>query len=543
MAQERQLQLLRELEEEDKVAADKEAKKAKENQRKKDKKRLQRQQKEEADAAKKAHLAEEEAAKKAKQEAAQEAARRRQEAERQRREAERQAKEEEKRRREAERQRQQEIHKEREAEKDRKKKEREDKLKAEKDEQERAKAAKLERKKERAAAYEAEQKAIAERAQEEEVQKQAQAQAQAQAQFQAQAQAQAQVQVQQARMEQIRQQQAQAQAQAAAQAQRTQFQRPFQNPETSTSSPSPTATSVPGLLPLRSPPLTSAAPPYLMRGNQTPNKDKQVQDAPKAPQALLNGSTPRPPFYQQQQQQQQVQSPVDIRQQGPRMAVPPPGLIPNGAQNAQTPFGNYGLAKSPPSMTRSAFESNSMDDGFFGGKMQSQSPIGSLTGGVGGLNLGEDSLLAGPSATTSTSARPVGFGVVGRTPLVAPTPISRPSVNTTPDQASSAPTVGKLLGSSALGGGDDEVVERPARRQSSQMAPVGLGGSPWQPLPLSLDKPSPWPSATANSNSMASHGRSNSIWGDNGTSGWPNMFSGSTFLPPSHSTSTNNPGS
>ena len=541
MAQERQLQLLRELEEEDKVAADKEAKKAKENQRKKDKKRLQRQQKEEADAAKKAHLAEEEAAKKAKQEAAQEAARRRQEAERQRREAERQAKEEEKRRREAERQRQQEIHKEREAEKERKKKEREDKLKAEKEEQERAKAAKLERKKERTAAYEAEQKAKAERAEEEEMQKQAQAQAQAQ--FQAQAQAQAQVQVQQARMEQIRQQQAQAQAQAAVQAQRTQFQRPFQNPETSTSSPSPTATSVPGLLPLRSPPLTSTAPPYLMRGNQTPNKDKQVQDAPKAPQALLNGGIPRPPFYQQQQQQQQVQSPVDIRQQRPRMAVPPPGLIPNGAQNAQTPFGAYGLAKSPPSMTRSAFESNSMDDGFFGGKMQSQSPIGSLTGSVGGLNLGEDSLLAGPSATTSTSARPIGFGVVGRTPLAGPTPISRPSANTTPDQASSAPTVGKLLGSSALGGGDDEVVERPARRQSSQMAPVGLGGSPWQPLPLSLDKQSPWPSATANSNSMASHGRSNSIWGDSGTSGWPNMFSGSTFLPPSHSTSTNNPGS
>ena len=297
-------------------------------------------------------------------------------------------------------------------------------------------------------------------------------------------------------------------------------------------------------MPMRSPPALGSAAPYML----TPTKDKQVQDAPKAPQALLNGNMHRPPFYPQQQ----MQSPAgpQQQQQRPRMSVPPPGLIPNGSQNAQTPFGAYGFAKSPPTMTRNAFESNSMDDGFFGGKRQSQSPIGSVGGGVAGLNLGEDSLLAGPSApASSTSGKPVGYGAVGgaigRPPMAAaPTPISRPSGNTTPDQAKSAPSVGKLLGSSALGGGDDEVVERPARRQSSQMAPVGLSGNPWQPLPMSLDKQSGWPgaAATPNSNSMSSHGRSNSIWGDSGTSGWPNMFGGSTFLPPS-STSTNNPGS
>lgn len=301
-------------------------------------------------------------------------------------------------------------------------------------------------------------------------------------------------------------------------------------------------------MPMRSPPAHNSTAPYMM----TPTKDKQMQDAPKAPSALLNGNIQRPPFYSQQEmhspasnQHQQQQ-----HQQRPRMGVAPPGLVPNGTQNAQTPFGAYGFAKSPPSMTRTAFESNSMDDGLFGGKRQSKSPIGSIGGGVAGLNLGEDSLLAGPSAgaSASTSARPVGFGAVGavsRPPISAvPTPISRPSGNTTPDQSSSAPSVGKLLGSSALGGGDDEVVERPARRQSSQMAPVGLGGSTWQPLPMSLDKQTGWPTAgvtgsvTPNSNQMTRNGRSNSIWGDGGTSGWPNMFGGGSFLPPNTSTST-----
>lgn len=108
VAQERQLQLLRELEEEESNEKAREAKRAKENQRKKDKKRLLRQQKEEEKLRKEQERAAEEAAVRAEQEKQRQLELRKQEELRLQREAERRAKEEERARREEERRRAQE---------------------------------------------------------------------------------------------------------------------------------------------------------------------------------------------------------------------------------------------------------------------------------------------------------------------------------------------------------------------------------------------------------------------------------------------------
>ncbi|KAI3613899.1 hypothetical protein CBS9595_004076 [Malassezia furfur] len=106
IAQERQRQLLRELEEEDANEKAREAKRAKENQRKKDKKRLLRQQKEEERARKEQERAAEEAAARAAQERQRQEELRRQEEQRRARDEERRRKDEELRRaREEERRR------------------------------------------------------------------------------------------------------------------------------------------------------------------------------------------------------------------------------------------------------------------------------------------------------------------------------------------------------------------------------------------------------------------------------------------------------
>ncbi|KAF9513515.1 hypothetical protein BS47DRAFT_1393230 [Hydnum rufescens UP504] len=103
VAQERQLQLLRELEDEERAAAQKESKKQNANQKKKDKKRQQKAVKDEERIRREAERAEEEAALKAKQEAAEEAQRKKREEEKVKREAERLKREEEKMRQAEER--------------------------------------------------------------------------------------------------------------------------------------------------------------------------------------------------------------------------------------------------------------------------------------------------------------------------------------------------------------------------------------------------------------------------------------------------------
>ncbi|KAG8996353.1 hypothetical protein FRB93_000737 [Tulasnella sp. JGI-2019a] len=128
VAQDRQNQLLRELEEEDKAAADREAKRQKENQKKKDKKRAQKEAKDEAAARRAAERASEEAAAKEKKRAEEEEARKIREEERARKEAEKKAKEEERMLKDMERRKRlaEEKEREKEREAERKKKEKEE---------------------------------------------------------------------------------------------------------------------------------------------------------------------------------------------------------------------------------------------------------------------------------------------------------------------------------------------------------------------------------------------------------------------------------
>lgn len=157
VAQERQLQLLRELEEEDKSTRDREMKKQTQNQKKKDKKRYavflspplqaltfslvafrqQKLAKEEEKAAKTAEKAAEEAAIKAKQIAQEEELRKKREDERIRREAAKRLAEEERLRKEEEKKKRQQEERERELEREKKKREKDERIKKEREEKER----------------------------------------------------------------------------------------------------------------------------------------------------------------------------------------------------------------------------------------------------------------------------------------------------------------------------------------------------------------------------------------------------------------------
>ncbi|KAH0833897.1 kinase-like domain-containing protein [Lanmaoa asiatica] len=134
VAQERQQRLLRELEDEDKLTKEQEAKKQTQTQKKKDKKRRQQLAKEEERVAKAAEKAAEEAAMKSKQQAHQEEMRKKKEEEKARRESARIATEE-KQREEEERRKRLSEEREREAERERKRKEREEKGEVAKKEQ------------------------------------------------------------------------------------------------------------------------------------------------------------------------------------------------------------------------------------------------------------------------------------------------------------------------------------------------------------------------------------------------------------------------
>ncbi|KAM5473534.1 Stress response protein nst1 [Microsporum audouinii] len=166
VARERQLRLIEELEEENRLDEEREAKKAKEAQKKKDKKRLQKQAKDEERARREAERAAELAAQKAAEEAKLKEQQRKKEEQRKKKEAEKKAQEEERLRKEAERQKRLKEERERQAEaerkqreqKEREKKKREEAKKKEREERE----AKEKEQRERKAREEREQKAKAE---------------------------------------------------------------------------------------------------------------------------------------------------------------------------------------------------------------------------------------------------------------------------------------------------------------------------------------------------------------------------------------------
>ncbi|KAG5296823.1 stress response protein nst1 [Histoplasma ohiense] len=144
VARERQLKLIEELEEENRLDVQREAKKAREAQKRKDKKKQQKQAKEEEKARKEAEKAAEAAAAKAIEEKKKEEQRRKKEEQRKKREAEKKAQEEERLRKEAEKQKRLQEERERQAEierkqreqKEREKKKREEAKKKEREERE-----------------------------------------------------------------------------------------------------------------------------------------------------------------------------------------------------------------------------------------------------------------------------------------------------------------------------------------------------------------------------------------------------------------------
>ncbi|SNX82142.1 related to Stress response protein NST1 [Melanopsichium pennsylvanicum] len=139
VAQERQLQLLRELEEEDTNEKAREARRVKESQKKKDKKKAQREAKEAEKMRKDQERAAVEAEERAKQQAQRDAELKKQEEIRQKKEAERKAREDEKAKKEEERRRRQAEERERQMEVERKRREKEDKIRLEREAQEKAK--------------------------------------------------------------------------------------------------------------------------------------------------------------------------------------------------------------------------------------------------------------------------------------------------------------------------------------------------------------------------------------------------------------------
>ncbi|ETS62645.1 hypothetical protein PaG_03289 [Moesziomyces aphidis] len=139
VAQERQLQLLRELEEEDTNEKAREARRVKESQKKKDKKKAQREAKEAEKMRKDQEKAAAEAEVRAKQQAERDAELKKQEEIRSKKEAERKAREDEKARKDEERRRRQAEERERELERERKRREKDEKIRLEREAQEKAK--------------------------------------------------------------------------------------------------------------------------------------------------------------------------------------------------------------------------------------------------------------------------------------------------------------------------------------------------------------------------------------------------------------------
>ncbi|GAC98555.1 hypothetical protein PHSY_006149 [Pseudozyma hubeiensis SY62] len=139
VAQERQLQLLRELEEEDDNEKAREARRVKESQKKKDKKKAQREAKEAEKMKKDQEKAAADAEIRAQQQALRDAELKKQEEIRLKKEAERKAREDEKAKKEEERRRRQAEERERQLEVERKRREKEDKIRLEREAQEKAK--------------------------------------------------------------------------------------------------------------------------------------------------------------------------------------------------------------------------------------------------------------------------------------------------------------------------------------------------------------------------------------------------------------------
>ncbi|KAH7911254.1 hypothetical protein BJ138DRAFT_1151105 [Hygrophoropsis aurantiaca] len=489
VAQERQLQLLRELEDEDKMSKEREAKKQNQNQKKKDKKKLQKQAKEEERAVKAAEKAAEEAALRAKQLAHEEEQRKKREEERARREAARKAAEEEKQRKEEERRKRVAEEREREAERERKRKEREEKAKQERRERE---------EKERKLKEEKEAKVAAERAAREAAKKE-----------------QAEKEERERKLAKEREEKAEKER-AAQQQQRT----PAKNARPPTS------------------PRNAAASGSSQRAPANNGGSKKILNKPAVAPVVSNG-TPR----QQQPQRPMVSTsqpttPVAPSVQnhfpppstplypiGASMMHPPGGMSPRlpFAPPPPPPFGVFGpgppMQQGPPNLAPSAlprnFGSPSPFESTFNNRgLAPSTPIGPPSKATQNVLSSPTMLAPGPSRRLSIPdpgpgpvARPVSIAPIA--PIAPPAPIARPTTGETSGSGSGSPVRRSpspkgVLGSSALAADDDEVVPPPGRRiapgavgqswgnNTSPRTAVGDTRAPWgAPAPLGFGSPRP----------------------------------------------------
>lgn len=504
VAQERQHQLLLELEAEDQLTKEREAKKQSQNQKKKDKRKQQRLAKEEERAAKAAEKAAEEAALKAKQLVQEEEQRKKREEERARREATRKAAEEERQRKEEERRKRIAEEREREAERERRRKEKEEKAKREREE------------KERKAREEREAKAAAERAAREAAKKEQQEREEREKKL-------AKEREEKAEKERVAQQQ----RAAAKNSRQPTSPRPSGSAQRSQSTngaakkiltkPTPSPSSVPTPAPV------STTPNNVRTQPQRPLPTLSQPNTPIVQTTPNQFPSPSTPLYPP------GTSMVTQVVNTPRLPYAPP------------PFGVFGPGPSmqPASLAPSAlsrsFGSPSPFDPSFSRPLTS-APLATSSKAIQNPLSSPTLLAPGPSRRTSIPepgpgpvARPLSISpltpgpISPLGPIAPPAPIARPtgepsgSSSGSPIRRTPSP---KVLGSSALAADDDEVVPPPARR-----VPPGAVGQSWgnstSPRTIMGEPRGPW----GNPTSAAFPTRppiGGSLWGGmNANSEWP----------------------
>ncbi|KAG8215173.1 hypothetical protein J3R82DRAFT_8688 [Butyriboletus roseoflavus] len=455
VAQERQQQLLRELEDEDKLTKEREVKKQTQNQKKKDKKkygvlhfvsrvllmcgfRQQKQAKEEERAAKAAEKAAEESAMKAKQVAHEEEMRKKKDEEKAKREAARKAAEEEKQRKEEERRKRLAEEREREAERERKRKEKEEKVKQERRDRE---------EKERKAREEREAKAAADKAAREAAKKEQQEKEEREKKL-------------------AKEREEKAEKERLAQQQRAAAKNARQ----------PTSPRASGLT---------------QRSQSTNGSTKKILN--KAATAPAPAATPSR-TTSQRLSATASQPATPVAPSVPNTFPPPvaplyppaPGLVPSPTTlppyAPPPPFGVFGpgpsISQGPPPLAPSAlprgFGSPSPFDGPFSRGLPQPAPIGPPPKTVQNPIASPTLLAAVPSRKASLPepgpgpvARPVSIAPIAPPAPIAP--IARPTTGETSGSRSGSPVRRSpspkgVLGSSALAADDDEVVPPPGRR-------------------------------------------------------------------------------
>ncbi|KAI5121483.1 hypothetical protein M0805_003938 [Coniferiporia weirii] len=473
VAQERQMELLREEEAEEAAKKEKEAKKAKENQKKKDKKRQQKLAKEEEKAVKAAERAAEEAAHKEKQRQQEEEQKKKREEERLKREAVRKAADEERQKKEEERRKRAAEEKELQAERERKRREKEERAKAERREREEKERKVREEREARLAAEKAKQQQ--EKEEREKRQKEREEKAEREA----------------------KERQAQQQRAAAAKA------RPPSSPRANAVASSSQRQQPPATTPkkiLNKPSAQPAAAPSAQPVRQPPR-----------PVVTMQSTTPVPPQHAQSSQHSSPIAPANLPPSTPifpqSAPVPAPVLSPR-APFATAPgvpsFGAYIPQMTPPTLGPSAlprtFGAGPPFEPGFGRGLAPAAPIGPPKVGLSNP-LTSPIMVPGPSGPTRRMSTAADLGP-GPGPITRPiAPIARPMTTVNGDAASGSgsgsggaspsrrsPSPKGVLGSSALAADDDEVVSGAGRR----VAPVGQG---WHSPRASVAAQTPWGNA------------------------------------------------